>query len=100
MKGSFEKIHDWFYKWFFERNKNVQRFAKIGKKYDLPMDPKQEVWTTEKENEGGSKTRSKLKVTKNATLKCWTCFISMAIFAVVFVTLFYNQPVKSKMIFL
>ena len=97
MKGSFEKFHDWLYKWLFERNEKVQG---VKLKYDLPMDPKQQVWTTVKENEGGSKTRSKLKVTKNATLKCWTCFISMAIFAVVFVTLFYNQPVKSKMIFL
>ena len=87
MKGSFEKFHDWFYKWFFERNKKVQG---VKLKYDLPMDPKQQAWTTVKQNEGGSKNR----------FKCWTCFIFMAIFAVVFVTLFYNQPVKSKTIFL
>ena len=87
MKGSFEKFHDWFYKWFFERNKKVQG---VKLKYDLPMDPKQQAWTTVKENEGGSKTR----------FKFWTCFILMAIFALVFVTLLYNQPVKSKTIFL
>ena len=62
MKGSFEKFHDWLYKWFFEHNEKVQG---VKLKYDLPMDPKQQVWTTVKENEGGSKTRSKLKVTKN-----------------------------------
>ena len=109
MKGSFEKFHDWFYKWFFEHNKKVQGFGNMLK-YDLPMDPKQQVWTTVKENENGSKTRFKHKVTEKThyscgTLKCWTCFILvfiplMAIITVAFITmsdnLSYNQPLKSK----
>ena len=100
MKGSFEKIHDWFYKWFFERNKNVQRFAKIGKKYDLPMDPKQEVWTTEKENEGGSKTRLKHKVTENSCCCCCCCFIFMVILMAIFALAIVTRTVKRKTIFL
>ena len=107
MKGSFEKFHDWFYKWFFEHNKKVQRFGNMLK-YDLPMDPKQQVWTTVKENGNGSKTRFKHKVTEKTHYSCGTCFIlmvmaSMAIIVVVFVTmsdnLFYDQPLKSKFFF-
>ena len=104
MKGSFEKFHDWFYKWFFKHNKKVQGFGNMLK-YDLPMDPKQQVWTTVKENENGSKIRFKHKVTEKTHYSCGTCFIlmvmaSMAIIVVVFVTmsdnLFYDQPLKSK----
>ena len=102
MKGSFEKFHDWLYKWLFERNEKVQG---IKLKYDLPMDPKQQVWTTVKENENGSKIRFKHKVTEKTHYSCGTCFILtvmalMAIIVVVFVTmsdnLFYDQPLKSK----
>ena len=108
MKGSFEKFHDWFYKWFFEHNKKVQGFGNMLK-YDLPMDPKQQVWTTVKENENGSKTRFKHKVTEKTHYSWGTCFILMvmalmAIIVVVFVTmsdnLFYDQPLKSKFFFL
>ena len=74
MKGSFEKFHDWLYKWLFERNEKVQG---VKLKYDLPMDPKQQVWTTVKENEGGSKTRLKHKVTENSCCCCCCCFIFM-----------------------
>ena len=100
MKGSFEKIHDWFYKWFFERNKNVQRFAKIGKKYDLPMDPKQQVLATVKENEGGSKTRLKHKVTENSCCCCCCCFIFMVILMAIFALAIVTSTVKRKTIFL
>ena len=104
MKGSFEKFHDWLYKWLFERNKRVQG---VKLKYDLPMDPKQQVWTTVKENKDGSKTRFKHKVTEKSHYSCWTCFMCMvifgAIFAVVFVStsnnLSYNQPIESKTFF-
>ena len=105
MKRSFEKFHDWFYKWFFKHNKKVQGFGRILK-YDLPMDQKQQVWTTVKENKGGSKTRLKHKVTEKSnyscgTCCCWTCFILtvmplMAILALFFVTM----TVKRKIIFL
>ena len=107
MKGSFEKVHDWLYKWLFERNEKVQG---VKLKYDLPMDPKQQVWTTVKENENGSKIRFKHKVTEKSYNSCgtccWTCFILMvmsvmAIIVLVFVTmsdnLFYDQPLKSKL---
>ena len=109
MKGSFEKVHDWLYKWLFERNEKVQG---VKLKYDLPMDPKQQVWTTVKENENRSKIRFKHKVTEKTHTSCGncclTCFIlmvmaSMAIIVVVFVTmsdsLFYDQPLKSKFFF-
>ena len=96
MKGSFEKFHDWFYKWFFELNPKVQ--AKL--KYDLPMDPKQQVWTTVKENEGGSKTRLKHKVTENSCCCCCCCFIFMVILMVIFALAIVTSTVKRKTIFL
>ena len=71
------------------------------------MDPKQQVWTIVKENENGSKTKFKHKVTEKTHYSCGTCFILMAmalmaiIVVVVFVTmsdnLFYDQPLKSKL---
>ena len=74
MKGSFEKFYDWLYKWLFERNEKVQG---VKLKYDLPMDPKQQVWTTVKENENGSKIRFKHKVIEKTHYSCGSCFILM-----------------------
>ena len=94
MKGSFEKFHDWLYKWLFERNKKIQ----VKFDYDLPMDPKQQVWTTVKENEGySSKTRLKHKVTENS---CCCCFIFMVILMVIFALAIVTSTVKRKTIFL
>ena len=98
MKGSFEKFHDWLYKWLFERNKKIQ----VKFDYDLPMDPKQQVWTTVKENENRSKIRFKHKVTEKTHTSCGncclTCFILMvmASMAIILSTQFLNDPLVKK----
>ena len=55
---------------------------------DLPMDTKQNAWTTVKENADGTKAEIKYKVTETPYY-CWTCIIcSLAVIGTICVVIF------------